>query len=111
MGVLMQRYSRLAIFLHWAIAALLAFQIAVGWALEDLGARGFALFQWHKSIGLSILLLTCARIAIRYWKPRPAPVERGRSEERRVGKEGVSTCRSRWSPKHKKKKKQRVQIN
>src|SRR3546814_16299275 len=22
----------------------------------------------------------------------------GRSEERRVGKEGVSTCRSRWSP-------------
>src|SRR3546814_17288692 len=23
---------------------------------------------------------------------------RGRSEERRVGKEGVSTCRSRWSP-------------
>jgi len=73
----MQRYSRLAIFLHWAIAALLAFQIAVGWALEDLGARGFALFQWHKSIGISILLLTFARIAIRYWKPRPAPVEGG----------------------------------
>src|SRR3546814_5513018 len=24
----------------------------------------------------------------------------GRSEERRVGKEGVSTCRSRWSPNH-----------
>src|SRR3546814_15453640 len=23
-----------------------------------------------------------------------------RSEERRVGKEGVSTCRSRWSPDH-----------
>src|SRR3546814_19560929 len=28
-----------------------------------------------------------------------------RSEERRVGKEWVSTCRSRWSPYHKKKKK------
>src|SRR3546814_13763420 len=28
-----------------------------------------------------------------------------RSEERRVGKEGVSTCRSRWSPYHYKKKK------
>src|SRR3546814_19355697 len=24
----------------------------------------------------------------------------GRSEERRVGKEGVGTCRSRWSPYH-----------
>src|SRR3546814_16506863 len=27
-----------------------------------------------------------------------------RSEERRVGKECVSTCRSRWSPDHEKKK-------
>src|SRR3546814_16660704 len=27
----------------------------------------------------------------------------GRSEERRVGKECVSTCRSRWSPYHEKK--------
>src|SRR3546814_13566300 len=29
-----------------------------------------------------------------------------RSEERRVGKECVSTCRSRWSPYHQKKKQQ-----
>src|SRR3546814_18728932 len=29
----------------------------------------------------------------------------GRSEERRVGKECVSTCRSRWSPSHSTKKK------
>src|SRR3546814_15407070 len=32
-------------------------------------------------------------------------VELLRSEERRVGKECVSTCRSRWSPYHYKKKK------
>src|SRR3546814_15931207 len=32
-----------------------------------------------------------------------------RSEERRVGKEGVSTCRSRWSPHHSKKQ-QRVHL-
>src|SRR3546814_14079160 len=31
-----------------------------------------------------------------------------RSEERRVGKECVSTCRSRWWPYHLKKKKQKV---
>src|SRR3546814_7287887 len=35
--------------------------------------------------------------------PRPRPLDEGampgeRSEERRVGKECVSTCRSRWSP-------------
>src|SRR3546814_11032016 len=33
-----------------------------------------------------------------------------RSEERRVGKECVSTCRSRWSPYHSKKT-QKTQIN
>src|SRR3546814_12148045 len=37
--------------------------------------------------------------------PHQVPAEwinrfRGRSEERRVGKECVSTCRSRWSPYH-----------
>src|SRR3546814_18764213 len=31
-------------------------------------------------------------------------VQQTRSEERRVGKECVSTCRSRWSPYHSKKK-------
>src|SRR3546814_20418090 len=33
-----------------------------------------------------------------------------RSEERRVGKECVSTCRSRWSPYNKKKKNMNKQI-
>src|SRR3546814_11979112 len=32
---------------------------------------------------------------------------RQRSEDRRVGKEGVRTCRSRWSPEHKQKKKKK----
>src|SRR3546814_7724488 len=32
-----------------------------------------------------------------FWPEHPAG---GRSEERRVGKECVSTCRSRWSPDH-----------
>lgn len=73
----MRRYSQIAIFLHWIIAALLAFQISVGWALEDLGAQGFALFQLHKSIGITILALTVARIAVRYGRPRPDPVEGG----------------------------------
>src|SRR3546814_16466271 len=36
--------------------------------------------------------------------------DRERSEERREGKEGVSTCRSRWSPYDKKKKKTKARI-
>src|SRR3546814_18354154 len=34
---------------------------------------------------------------------------RRRSEERRVGKECVSTCRYRWSPNHEKQKKIKIQ--
>src|SRR3546814_19682706 len=49
---------------------------------------------------------TCCAAAASY---RQAPPERPRpdqgSEERRVGKECVSTCRSRWAPYHLKKKK------
>src|SRR3546814_17186570 len=33
----------------------------------------------------------------------------GRSEERREGKEGVSTCRSRWSPYHQKNTKEKYE--
>src|SRR3546814_15563769 len=33
-----------------------------------------------------------------------------RSEERRVGKEGVSKCRSRWSPNHKTKKDHNIEV-
>ncbi|MDX3899839.1 MAG: YceI family protein [Sphingobium sp.] len=71
------RYSRLAMALHWMIAAALAFQIGVGWGLEHLSARGFALYQVHKSVGITILALTLLRIVVRYWKPRPAPAEGG----------------------------------
>src|SRR3546814_2091973 len=37
---------------------------------------------------------------VRVTAGQPSPVIVGRSEERRVGKECVSTCRSRWSPYH-----------
>src|SRR3546814_20019433 len=39
-------------------------------------------------------LLMCTRFG------GPLVLERSRSEERRVGEECVSTCRSRWSPHH-----------
>src|SRR3546814_16992734 len=50
------------------------------------------------------LHLLAAKLAFPRWDR--APVDRmkagvlARSEERRVGKECVSTCRSRWSPYH-----------
>src|SRR3546814_16865709 len=51
------------------------------WALERIGA----LDAWDRGTGDGVTI---------------AVVDSGRSEERRVGKECVSTCRSRWSPYH-----------
>ncbi len=71
-----ERYSISAIAIHWLIALLLAFQIALGWALEgDNSPELFARFQLHKSVGITILLLSVARLAIRFASPRPPAVE------------------------------------
>src|SRR3546814_11561581 len=43
--------------------------------------------------------------------PRLPRQRRQRSEARRVGKECVSTCRSRWSPYHYKKKQEHIATN
>src|SRR3546814_18231760 len=58
-----------------------------------------------ESTGLVMIETAAAMIAEMF--PLNGPVgapARRRSEERRVGKECVSTCRSRWSPYHYKKK-------
>lgn len=67
------RYSRIAIFLHWLIAAALAFQISLGWGM----GRDFGLIQLHKSIGITILLLSLLRLVVRLTKPRPPKAEGG----------------------------------
>lgn len=70
------RYSRVAIWLHWVIAAALAGEIALGQAMPR-DASGFALFQLHKSIGITILVLSVARLLWRFTHKRPAATERG----------------------------------
>src|SRR3546814_10263602 len=48
----------------------------------------------------TILSETCTAICPPRRPMRPRNIGTSRSEERRVGKECVSTCRSRWSPYH-----------
>src|SRR3546814_8916087 len=54
------------------------------------------------SFGLALMLGTAGlpHILMRFFTVPDAKEARKRSEERRVGKECVSTCRSRWSPYH-----------
>ncbi len=71
------RYAGGAIMLHWLTAAAFAFQIGLGWRMgAPRGPDTFAAYQLHKSIGITILLLTVARIAWRlaFAPPPPSPM-------------------------------------
>src|SRR3546814_18422715 len=62
---------------------------------ELLGFNGAVSSTFDIVIQLGAILAVIVLYWRRFWH-----VAAGRSEERRVGKECVSTCRSRWSPYH-----------
>jgi cytochrome b561 len=68
------RYSGVAVALHWLIAVLIFGQIAFGWFLEGIPRntpmRGFYV-NLHKSTGLTIALLIVLRLAWRLAHPPP----------------------------------------
>jgi cytochrome b561 len=69
------RYTRVAIILHWVVAALVLAQFPLGWWMQEIpkqppGPRVEA-FNLHKSIGLLIAALMLARIAWRLGHPAP----------------------------------------
>lgn len=69
-----QRYSTVAILLHWTIAALLVWIVLLGWQASDLqGAAKIAPLQLHKPLGILVLVLTLARLAWRLTH-RPPPL-------------------------------------
>lgn len=66
-------YTGVAIALHWIIAVAIIFQVLSGLQMEGLkGAEKFAAFQTHKSLGLTILILSVARLLWRIANPPPA---------------------------------------
>lgn len=72
------RYSTLAIWFHWVIAFLVVVNLVIGLGHD----RVPALRAWmpgHKSIGLTVLALTLARVAWRLLhRPPPLPASLGR---------------------------------
>lgn len=82
-----ERYSRVAIALHWAIALLALFQIGLGWWMIELpksppGLRADG-FNLHKSIGITIGLLMLARLGWRLGHvPPPLPASLPRWQAR-----------------------------
>jgi cytochrome b561/polyisoprenoid-binding protein YceI len=72
-----QRYNLGAIILHWLLALALAFQLSLGLGLEYLGRNGFAQYQLHKSVGITILALSLLRLLWRLTHKRPPALEGG----------------------------------
>lgn len=72
-----KRYTLVAIALHWAIALAIVGNLGLGWWMHsaidraDTQAAVVTAFQLHKSIGLTVLLLSLLRLAWRLWHPPP----------------------------------------
>ncbi len=67
------RYSILAIVLHWLIALLILGNIVLAWTFQNIapGLVEFKLIQLHKSIGITVLLLSVLRLAWRLFNSPP----------------------------------------
>jgi cytochrome b561 len=72
------RYSKVAIILHWLIAVAIIGQIAFGkWMVgaikvPETQMQAFQVYQIHKSVGLTILVLSLLRLLWRLMHPAPA---------------------------------------
>ena len=58
------RYGAVSVTLHWLLAAAILFMLCLGFfmkSLDETDPLTFPLFQLHKSIGLTILMLSVAR--------------------------------------------------
>lgn len=79
-----QRYGLIAMALHWLIAVGIVTMVPLGLYMHELEGSDlkFALYQWHKSIGITILLLSLLRLAWRLANPIPPPPAHMRAWER-----------------------------
>src|SRR3546814_8493848 len=68
-------------------------------ALAEMGLPGLVVPEAHGGLGMGMLDAAVVAAALGE-AVAPVPFAGRRSEERRVGKECVSTGRSRWSPYH-----------
>lgn len=77
-----ERYTRVAMLLHWLVAGLIIANVALGWLaglLPDASVR--TAIDLHKSIGLTVLGLVALRIAWRLThRPPPLPARYGVAE-------------------------------
>jgi cytochrome b561 len=78
------RYSPAARLLHWLVALLVLvvwpMGMAIGFATDE--ARKLTLYMLHESLGMVILWVMLARLALRLLRPPPPPVPMPRWQKR-----------------------------
>ncbi|HRI18839.1 MAG TPA: cytochrome b/b6 domain-containing protein, partial [Burkholderiaceae bacterium] len=67
------RYTRIAVVLHWLLAAAIAASLCVGLFMTELQTSPLKLklYNWHKWAGVAILALSVLRLAWRLMHPPP----------------------------------------
>jgi len=87
------RYSGVAVTLHWLIALLVLFNLLVGIGHDAIPALR-ALMPAHKAAGITVLVLTAARLG---WRPRRCPPRFRRGSAARRGRSTACSmcCSSR----------------
>ena len=86
-----RRYHGLLIVLHWLIAAAIIGMIGLGIVMKYGGlekSTTFQLYQWHKSIGLLILLAVLLRLLVRlstHIPPLPGSIKKGDQRLAKLG--------------------------
>jgi cytochrome b561/polyisoprenoid-binding protein YceI len=82
-AVASRRYSTVAVVLHWLIAAAILIQVCLAWRMKGPHTpESFAVTQLHKSIGVTILVLSLARLGWRLTNPPPPlPADMARWEK------------------------------
>ncbi|WP_334163657.1 cytochrome b/b6 domain-containing protein [Phenylobacterium sp.] len=81
------RYATVAIVLHWTIAALIVLQVVLAGRMDaPPSPERFEVTQLHKSVGITVLLLSLFRLAWRLMHPpAPLPDTLGRPEKALAG--------------------------
>src|SRR3546814_11131365 len=69
-----------------------------GWWARLMGHRDFVAFWFMLPAATILLVFLAYPLFLGIWLSMTDTTIGRRSEERRVGKECVSTCKSRWSP-------------
>jgi cytochrome b561 len=66
-------YTRTAVGLHWVVAGLVLTAVFMGWTMTEMAVspQRLKVYNWHKWVGVTILLIAAARLAWRLRHPAP----------------------------------------